>query len=89
MTTTTYQVIIYDVWGNARDGFEVNSAYTTNNYIELSESTSDRAINRRLSVRGIIWEGEQGHTLYGTIKRNGMPALELRAVNNYHYPNNY
>jgi hypothetical protein len=81
MNTITYQVINYDVWGNARDGFEVNAAYTTNDYIEVSESTSDRAINRRLGVRGISWEGEQGHTLYGTVKRNGMPALELRAVN--------
>lgn len=81
MTTTTYQVISYEVWGNARDGFEVNAAYTTNNYIEVSESTSDRAINRRLGVRGISWDGDE-RTLYGTVKRNGMPALELRAVNN-------
>jgi hypothetical protein len=42
--TTTYQVITYDVWGNAREGFEVNAAYTTDTYIEVSESTSDRAI---------------------------------------------
>lgn len=81
MTTTTYQVISYDVWGNSRDGFEVNAAYTTNTYIEVSESTSDRAINRRLGVRGISWDGDE-RTLYGTVKRNGMPALELRAVNN-------
>ena len=80
LNTTTYQVITYDVWGNAREGFEVNAAYTTNNYIEVSESTSDRAINRRLGVRDISWDGEPGFTLYGTVKRNGMPALELRAV---------
>jgi hypothetical protein len=80
--TTTYQVITYDVWGNAREGFEVNAAYTTDTYIEVSESTSDRAINRRLGVSGISWDGEPGFTLYGTVKRNGMPALELRAVNN-------
>ena len=74
-----YEVITYDVWGNARDGFEVNQAFTTGHYIEVSEETSDMAINRRLGIRGVEWDGEPGYVLYGTLKRNGKPALELRA----------
>lgn len=75
-----YEVITYDVWGNAREGFEVNNAFSTGRYIEVDENTSDMAINRRLGVRGVEWDGEPGYALYGTIKRNGMPALELRAT---------
>jgi len=75
-----YQIITYDVWGNARDGFEVNQAFTTGRYIEIDgEHASDYAINRKLGVRGITWDGEPDYTLYGTVKRNGRPALELRA----------
>tara|TARA_R110000803_G_scaffold112424_3_gene180786 strand:- start:545 stop:775 length:231 start_codon:yes stop_codon:yes gene_type:complete len=72
------QVISYDIWGNAKDGFEVNQAFTTGRYIEASDIDSDMAINRRLGIRGVTWEGEAEYGLYGTLKRNGMPALELR-----------
>lgn len=76
-----FEVISYDVWGNARDGFEVNQAFHTGRYIEVDENTSDAAINRRLGVQGISWDGDPAYTLYGTLKRNGMPALELQNTN--------
>ena len=72
-----YQLISYDVWGNARDGFEVNQAFTTGIYIDVSDDTSDRAINRRLGFNGLSWDGDE-QCLYATVKRNGMPACELR-----------
>jgi hypothetical protein len=81
-----YQLIVYDVWGNTRDGYEVNAAYTTANYIELNGDESDGLINRRLNAldvinaKGTTWEGEPGHILYGTNKRNGKPVCELLAV---------
>ena len=75
-----YKVISYDIWGNARDGFEVNQAFYTGDTVEVSDDTSDRAINRRLGIQGVEWDGEPGYTLYGTIKRNGCPALELRSI---------
>ena len=74
-----YEVISYDVWGNARDGFEVNQLFHTGRHVEVDDDTSDRAINRRLGIRGVEWDGEPGYALYGTLKRNGMPVLELRA----------
>ena len=78
MAKFKYQIIAYDVWGNARDGFEVNAAYTTGTYIVIDlENDSDRAINRRLGIRGVTWDGDDV-VLYGTVKRNGMPAMELR-----------
>lgn len=73
-----YDIISYDVWGNARDGFEVNAAYFTGRIVVIDPEGSNMAINRALNVRGVIWEGEPDSTLYGKLKRNGMPALELR-----------
>lgn len=75
-----FEIISYDVWGNAREGFWVNQAFCTGQTVEVSEGDSDAAINRRLGSRGITWEGEIDYTLYGTLKRNGRPALELRRV---------
>ncbi len=75
-----YEVIGYEVWGNTRDGYEVNQAYRTGIIIEVDEKTSDYAINRRLGLRGVTWEGEPEYGLYGTVKRNGRPACELRPV---------
>ena len=76
----TYEIIAYDVWGNSRDGFEVNAAYATGRTVVIDSAASDYAINRRLGVRGVVWDGEPDYTLYGELKRNGRPALELRAI---------
>ena len=83
-----YEVISYDVWGNARDGFEVNAAYSTGRVVEITfkdtahatDYVSDYAINRRVGVRGVTWDGDPDYSLYGEVKRNGRPALELRAI---------
>jgi hypothetical protein len=77
-----YRLYTYDVWGNARDGFEVNDVYATSTHIELMEESTDYQINRLLGGRGIKWEGEYGYTLYGKNKRNGRPIAELRALPN-------
>ena len=81
-----YEVITYDVLGNARDGFDVNNAFRSGVIIEVSDDDTDATINRRLgaagfdNARGIAWDGEPGFSLYGEYKRNGRPAAELRAV---------
>ena len=75
-----YEIITYDVWGNARDGFEVNNAFTTGRVVEIDPNASDRAINRALNARGVRWDGDPDYTLYGVLTRNGRPALELRRV---------
>lgn len=75
-----YEIISYDVWGNTRDGYEVNAAYHTGQTVDIDPQASDYAINRRLGLRGVTWEGEPEYRLYGTVKRNGKPACELRPV---------
>lgn len=75
-----YRLYIYEVWGNARDGFEVNDVWRTDTVIEIAESTTDYQINRKLGARNCAWDGEWGYTLYATNKRNGRPEGELRKI---------
>ena len=75
-----YRLYTYDLWGNARDGWEVNDVYAQSTVIEVDESTSDRAINRRLRAHGVRWNHEAiGYTLYGETK-TGKPVCELKPV---------
>jgi hypothetical protein len=81
-----YEVISYDVWGNARDGFDVNQSFRTGVVVTVEDTDTDATINRKLGragitgARGVTWDGTPGMALYGEYKRNGRPAAELRAV---------
>ncbi len=74
-----YEIITYDVWGNACDGFSVNDAFHTGRLVEVPDDATDYLINRRLGVRGVVWDWRDT-TIYGELRRNGRPALELRLV---------
>ena len=41
MKILRYKVISLDVWGNKRDGYEVNAAHYTGEVIEIPESVMD------------------------------------------------
>ena len=77
-----YEIITYDVWGNAKDGWEVNDAYRTGRHVRIRPDASDYAINRAVGLRGVQWDGDPEYGLYGTFKRTGRPALELRPSTN-------
>lgn len=88
--TTRYQRINYDVVGNKRDGFEVNDARYTSEYVEIPEGASRDEIIRILKTEGIIdksarkasieIEGEEGYDLYFKHRPTGRPEFELRVV---------
>lgn len=86
MAKAKFELIEYDVWGNARDGFEVNQAFYTGKLVTIDLDMDDASINRSLAqqgvkgCKGIEWEGESDYTLYATLKRNGKPMGELRRV---------
>ena len=71
-----YELIRYDMWGD-----EVNDAYRTGIMVNIDDpdTDSDYKINRRLGVRGVTWDGDL-QTLYGTWKATGVPACELRRI---------
>ncbi len=93
---TVWEVVTYDVWGNERDGFEVNAAYrhgtvelripvTVNNVGTPREFSSacptDKQLRQALSLRPIQIETEGDDlTVYVNAARNGYPCGELRCI---------
>jgi hypothetical protein len=87
-----YKLYLYDVWGNTRDGFEVNDIHaalitldgtifnTENVIIPIKETDSDYSINRKLKCRGVEWESLESDEYYGRLKSNGKPFGELRPI---------
>ena len=92
----TYEIYRYDVWGNARDGWEVNDVWRTHAKIHVickrkrynvgtpqefsTYAPTDRQLNRALGARGLLWDGETEHTLFAARKRDGKPVGELRFI---------
>ena len=70
---TTWQLVTYDVWGNARDGWEVNQAFQSGEYeleasLELhnngrygsefiAATVSDHELRKKLGLRRFIDSG--------------------------------
>ena len=89
-----YQIISYDVWGNNRDGYEVNDCRYTPYKIELPDDFTDKQLKRALydsgyASRGIMnakisIEGEAPYSIYvnlTAIRHGGYyPYCELRPV---------
>ncbi len=49
-----YKVVSYDVWGNERDGYEVNAAYNTSLSIDVDDIDNDEAIVEALVEIGYL-----------------------------------
>jgi len=85
-----YQWYDYDVWGNAKDGYDVNNVFRTPAFVTLAENATDAQIVASLRKAGILKartqtkrvqiDGETGYTLYFMDRKDGMPLGELRAV---------
>lgn len=92
--TRVYQLATYDVWGNAREGFEVNnvyqhgeikikckgSVYNQGTEWEFTEwAPTDLQCNRAVGARNCqSVQGEPDYVLYFENKMNGKPVYELR-----------
>ena len=89
--TRTFRLWTYDVWGNAREGFEVNDRYSHGNVsIKCKRETfnagtpmqfhtwdpTDRQLSRAASATRCTWDGQDG-TYYAEDSRNGRPVGEL------------
>lgn len=81
----TYRVLTLDVWGNAKDGYDINCKYATKYTIDLEDNASDIEILTALRDQTLLHyrrnnhltvEGEMDGTLY--IDYRGVPLLELR-----------
>jgi hypothetical protein len=88
----TYTLWTYDVWGNARDGFQVNDRFKSGRVSIrcaakvynagkpgefLAYEPTDLQLSRAAGVKGCEWDGESDGVLYATQKSNGKPVCEL------------
>lgn len=89
--TRVYRLWTYDVWGNARDGYEVNDRRDCGTVtIRCRRETfnagtphefhtwnpTDRQLTRAVGGRGLVWDGESDHVLHAETGR-GRPVWEL------------
>ena len=89
MKSYVYEIVVYDVWGNKKDGHEVNAEYKTGELVELGVVDNDRDIIKKLKEKGYIGqkkryssyeiEGEDGYVLYVHRAKDYYPVCELRA----------
>ena len=88
-TLRTYNVHGLDVWGNEKDGFEVNDVYPSRGRVKIHDDASDAEVVRVLKAEGLIdrnirfksvevdWN-ERGYEIYINEARSGRPVYELR-----------
>jgi len=85
-----YEVFTYDLWGNPKDGFQVNDVYSTGiRDLVICEDAKDKDVIRYLKKAGVLNPkdhfksfdifGEPDYALY--IEKNGIPVCELQAMN--------
>lgn len=87
----TFEIISYDVWGNERDGYEINDKHNTGLTVSLPEHATDKQIIDALKkeylcsglhTKTFSIDGDPDYSLYieRTIngKQTGYPVCELR-----------
>ncbi len=91
-----YDLVTYDVWGNAKDGFEVNDAFIAERDIVIAESYLETdagvikalrkldLLKKGIKTKSLSVDGEKEHTLYINDVRQvagGLcPVCELRCT---------
>jgi hypothetical protein len=83
-----FQLIDLDVWGNDRDGYDVNDQSSTDQYYFLQRDWTDKQIVQSLKDQGLIKktvryssvgiDGEWDYELY--FEHRGRPEFNLRYV---------
>lgn len=81
-----FRWIYYDVWGNKKDGWEVNNAFRSNEVIMIPDGLSYKSLTTYLKKQGFFkssvrsnlvkYDGDD-YTIY--ITYSGKPEGELRA----------
>ena len=84
-TMTTFRLYTYDVWGNEKDGYEVNDIFKTSETYEIPAEATDAHVIKALRKQGcfkarvlsrLIEIDGDDETIYVSYK--GRPEFELR-----------
>ncbi len=88
--SVVYEVHPLDVWGNERDGYEMNDVWPSRGQIEVPEDAShddivralkrEGFIDRNIHMRSVGIDGEVGYELYIHEARTHKPVYELRVA---------
>lgn len=82
-----WRLIDYDVWGNSKDGYEVNQAFRTSTVVEFADDISDDALIRLLKREGVLKKGVRksrigidgdDQVIYFTDSKLDRPEFELQ-----------
>jgi hypothetical protein len=86
-----YSKYTYDVWGNAKEGYEVNDRRAAGEmrirckkevlnkgtpHEFIKYDPTDLQLALASNEKGVEWDGESDYTLYGNRKRDGKPICE-------------
>jgi hypothetical protein len=77
-----YEILAIDVWGNSRDGYEINAQYRTGVTFECPDDADDatalkllrRALGHRGDARGYHDPYQDAGQMFFCRNRDGMPA---------------
>lgn len=77
-----FEIVEYELWGNAKEGYDVNSAYHTGRYIEVSEKCTNgeilEALNKDYELpENVSIFGDNEYAILLEDAEDGKPLLEL------------
>ena len=75
-----FNVAELDVWGNAKDGYDVNNVYRTDRYIDVKDTeveTLTEALKKWYSLPAFTVDGDEEYTLFLESEDTAKPLLYL------------
>lgn len=63
-SVSNYELVDYDVWGNAEDGYDVNDAYKTGEIITMTNDATDTDIIEYLKNIGYLNDKANSENIY-------------------------
>ena len=86
--TFTHRLLALDVWGNAKDGYEINDLVNCDERVELNDCMTDKAIikairaslGHRADSRGYYLEGDLEYQLEVYKTKDSKPCYFTRHV---------
>lgn len=79
-----FNVAELDVWGNAKDGYDVNNVYRTDRYINVKDTeveTLTEALKKWYNLPAFTVDGDEEYTLFLESEDTVEPLLYLYREN--------
>ncbi len=82
-----YQLFTYDLWGNDKDGYQVNDLYRQDIFELDLDNMTDKEIFKAIGIKPqsqnhVMFDNncDMEYTLYIVAKKNHKPVCELRKL---------